>query len=772
MRWQRPARVLLALVGVGCAVAIAVYGRERKRSTPVEPPPVLTDKTVSAQRDGVLNLRTNFTKGRDELRIEAAKEVTYTDGRTRLDQAHFTSTRADGTTFEIWAGAAESQGKAVTGDEPGQIALTGGVRTKSSDGLEVTSDTATYDNVQGLATIPGTLAFTRERLTGDGVGGTYDRERDVLWLLDEAHVTRAPDEAGGGAIEARAKEIGVARLDRFMNLREHATIVQPDQTLAADQIILHFTDDERGAKLIEMHGAASVAPSRSAKSGAPDLRADEMTLEFHDDGQTLRHAMLAGKARVVQVNDQGKQTISATAIDLSTGSDGRTLTNLDAKEQVEVLLPPSAGQPDRTIRAATLVTSGDEKAGLKAAVFDGGVTFIEKLAARPAGRGRGQTAAPAVDRTGTSTALALELNGQLGAIRTAEFRKNVKFTDGNLKAEADHAVHDQTKGTLLLTPAAGSKTGPWVDDGSVHVDAMWIQVALETHDLQAKDKVKVRMAQGKAGAGGQTHTPALFDASQPVYGTGTTLQYVSATRAATFTGEAAAPARVYQTDGNNWISATERIEVQQESGNLHALGQVVSTFMLESTTDAAPRGRAAATKAAAPAKAGAAPGAAAQASQATVVKAREMTYVDADRKAVYAGDAAALAKLQGPDANVEGQEVVLSLAKDQRALKTLQATGTIFAVFEGGREAMGDQLVYDAVAETYVITGKPMHFKNVQNDANGKSCSLEKSTVLHYNGKDQTIDEPGSDTRAYRTSVKVECTQALKTLVPLKAPVK
>ena len=180
---------------------------------------------------------------------------------------------------------------------------------------------------------------------------------------------------------------------------------------------------------------------------------------------------------------------------------------------------------------------------------------------------------PASIAPATCASLVLDLKGQLGAIQTAEFRQNVNFRDGDMKASADLAVHDETAGTLLLTPAKGAKKGPWVDDGTVHVDAMWIQVDLATHDLRAKEKVQAKMTQGKAASGAETHTPALFEADQPVYGTGTALNYVSASKSASFTGDASSPANVYQTDGKNKIRATQRIDVQQESGNLQSLGR-------------------------------------------------------------------------------------------------------------------------------------------------------------------------------------------------------
>jgi lipopolysaccharide export system protein LptA len=330
-----------------------------------------------------------------------------------------------------------------------------------------------------------------------------------------------------------------------------------------------------------------------------------------------------------------------------------------------------------------------------------------------------------------------------------------------MKAAADLAVHDETAGTLLLTPAKGAKKGPWVDDGTVHVDAMWIQVDLATHDLRAKGKIQAKMMQGKAASGAATHTPALFEADQPVYGTGTALSYVSASRAASFTGDAASPANVYQTDGKNKIRATQRIDVQQESGNLKAAGDVESIFLLDSSTDEPAPGATAK-----PAKAGGD-----STSGNTVVKAREMTYVDAERRATYTGDPAKPATLKGPDADMAGRQIVMMLQRDARALQTLEGSGDVFAKFDGGREALGDKLVYDAITKEHVITGKPMYFKNVQNDSGQNSCSLEKSTELHYEGKGQTIEEPGSVPKALRTSVKMPCDKPLKTFIQtLAAP--
>ena len=89
--------------------------------------------------------------------------------------------------------------------KPQTVLVTKGVKLTSDDGLEVTSDQANYDSRTAVVTIPGAVQFTKGRLTGSGVGATYDQNRNVLWLLDRATLNVKPDAAGAGAAEATAK---------------------------------------------------------------------------------------------------------------------------------------------------------------------------------------------------------------------------------------------------------------------------------------------------------------------------------------------------------------------------------------------------------------------------------------------------------------------------------------------------------------------------------------------------------------------------------------
>ena len=65
----------------------------------------------------------------------------------------------------------------------------GHVKLRTSDDLIVTCNEGTFNDKTGMLDVPGPVTFTRGRMTGTGTGATYDRNRDVLWLLADARIT-------------------------------------------------------------------------------------------------------------------------------------------------------------------------------------------------------------------------------------------------------------------------------------------------------------------------------------------------------------------------------------------------------------------------------------------------------------------------------------------------------------------------------------------------------------------------------------------------------
>jgi LPS export ABC transporter protein LptC len=173
----------VAVIGLGCAGALVIYSRHQPEKTVPSAAAPLKDPTATSQSSGLKVLRFNAKKDGADTEIAAALETTYADGRSRWSQMQMTTKRNEHT-FRMSADSAETKGKAVSGDEPGEIALHGNVKITTDDGLEVHTEEATYDNVQGLATMTGKVTFTKGQMSGEGVGATYDREELVAALKD------------------------------------------------------------------------------------------------------------------------------------------------------------------------------------------------------------------------------------------------------------------------------------------------------------------------------------------------------------------------------------------------------------------------------------------------------------------------------------------------------------------------------------------------------------------------------------------------------------
>jgi lipopolysaccharide export system protein LptA len=718
--WQRVTRFGFAVAGLGCAVAVGVRFRGRPL-TVAAPSPVKRDPaaTVEGGRGNTLQWGRD---GKEDYRLDFASMAEYPDGRSRFTQAHFTSAKGD-RGFDIRADEAETQGKGTRGAGPANVNLSGDVRITTSDHWVIHSTSAIYADAIGLVTMPGPMTFARDRMTGDGQGATYDRFNGVLTILDRAHIASAADESRGGALDATASRMSMARPQKSARLDGMARLERDKEILSADAETLLFTDDEKGLKQLDMRGHARVTPKPGAADAPPDMRAETIGLLVYPDGRTLQHATLRGHANVQLMSATGAKTIAAPAVDLDLAKDGQTLTRLDGTGGVTVQLPPTPDTPSaRTITAPMLVSTGDEKAGLKTSQFTGGVTFVEHAPAAGA--------TPASDRTANSKVLVLKLNGDLGAVDEAEFRQDVHFTDGDVTAVSEHATYAEAK-SLLTLDAAGSHAQPVVVNGTVKVLGDLVRLATDTHDMDARGNVQTKSTPSPASSGTKPASPGLFDADQPVFGASVRMQYESAKQRATYFGSDAEPADVYQTANQNKVRG-DMIVVEQASNNLRATGRVTSVF----ATDPKP---ATGSRSAAP------PG------PPTVyyAKAQELDYLDATRTAHYVGGSDA-AELRGPDGTTTAHMIDVVLAQATRSVDRMVADGDVHLTSDAGREARGDHLTYDAASDQYHligVIGAPALAVLPQSKADGAQpqCMLYTAKELTFAGNGFAAATAGGD---------------------------
>jgi lipopolysaccharide export system protein LptA len=659
LSWQKRARAALAFLMLAVAVAVFVAVRKRGGNEVVEPPPRI-DKTAIVEAGSGEITRTR--DGRTVFTLRFERQLTYADGRSVFRDVSITFPNRSGRTCRVTG--REAQQVASQGKQLGAVALDGGVVLTCDDGLKVETAGASYDESASLVRAPGSVKFSRGRMTGSGIGATYDESRDLLTLLDQTNVEVAPDAAGQGAMTITAGTAVMARADRTIRFERSVNLAGSPQSATADVAVASFAPVEDVVDRVELTGHASVTGAAEGATALRGMRADRIVLDYAADGRLLERANLTGAASVDLAAGAGTRTLSAEAIDSALAPGGQAVTALSASKKVTLTLPAEGTTPARTIESATLKGSGDD-AGIRTLAFRGGTTFKEGTA-----------------RTVTADALDVALQPGFGAATDARFKGRVVFREAGVRAEAPEAHHEIARGLVHLSAAAAIPAS--VVDERVSVDARAIDLTAGSKRLQAKGDVRSTLQPQKANAGDR-RTPAMFERDKPINVTAGHLDYDGDAGRATYTGNA----RLWQEERS---VQGDTLVLDDKQGNLSVKGNARSRLHLEEKNQ--PK-----------------PGQNPQASVGTPTKRTEtiargdtLTYDNATRKAVYDGHA----HFTGPQGDVEGQRIELFLDETGRTLERAEAYTNVVARFEGGQRATGDRLTYLADGERYLMTGAPV----------------------------------------------------------------
>jgi lipopolysaccharide export system protein LptA len=728
MRWQKVARLVMALVVIGCGVLVYM----QLRTAPEEQEATDTSSTagVAPLKDPTVisttkmqTLRKVDADGEEVYAISGDELVEYADQRSVVKGNVVARFRRNGVLHEVKADEAERSGSAgPTGAMPALVHFRGNVRlsTEAGEAVEAVEE-AVYDDIEQKITIPGRMRFTRGRLSGRGVGAELFMDRSVLWILAEAELDVADDDPAKPPVQARASKIGLAEADHFMVLEGHAVLTQQQQRLAADNSKVYFSDDNRLVIFIELRGRSSVTSTVTSGS-RPNLEADDINLGFAQSTGVLANTRLSGNA-VATVRENGATTrISGSDLEMFVGPDGETLTRLETTAPTKVQIPASADRPARTITSQTLLAEGEPGKGLTRAVFTGDVAYEE---IRPGSRG-----AQASTRTASSRSLALGLGGDLATVTTALFNGNFRVVDGAQQGRGDEGVYDTQKETLQLRSAAGGKQ-PSLSDGEVDVTANEIDGDLKTDGLHARGAVSFF----RKAAASKNVKSGMFEAGKDITATSETLKYDKAARTASFTGKA------FIVQGTNSLRANQ-IDLDDARGDLKATGAVTSRMTIDNVPGATTEK----------------PGSSAP----SQITAAQLVYTDASRRATYSGGA----ELTAPGGDrLRSEQLILNLAAEGRSLVSVEATakagGEVRVTLPEGRQAVGSKVTYDAKTEYYVVTGTPALSISPAPDREPGDCSVTTGTEWRFSRRQNAFETTNTGGAVGRAQV-VKCATVIK----------
>jgi lipopolysaccharide transport protein LptA len=708
--WQRRARLVLVLFIA--IFGLVVFFAIRERRVPAAPDTIEPfDPSAVVETTGAHVVQTRG--GREEFRIEAERYLSYPDGSLRMPAS------ANGTRVTVTVTGRAGRDFVLSGREaevgPNQSVATisGEVQLAGSDGLAVAAEQATYEQAAEIIRIPGPLTFRRGRLAGSGAGGLYEREADVLRLLDEARLTVAPDAGGAGGVDLTAGAAALERGTHTIRFDGGLHAVQNGQVVEADGALAHLRPDDSGLERLELRGNSRITGAPGAAGSLRAMRAADMDLSYAANGQTLERVALREGAHVEVGAPGASQRLAARTIAIALAPDGDTLTRLDAQDGVMLDLPAEGGAPSRQIRAATLESRGDDSRGLTHARFAGGVDFREQGAG-------GQGATP-LARQARADTLDLALRVGLADIETARFSGRFRFTEPPLAAEAPEAVYDTGRGTLDLRGRPGTADPvPHVADDRVAVDAERILLALDDRRLTGEGDVRsvFQPAAGPDRTAEGVRMPGLLSAEEPVNVTAARLEYDGGAGRAVYTGEA----RLWQ--GDTQLQG-DRLELDEHTGNLTVTGSVRSVLMLEQVderTKAVER-------------------------VATTAAAGELVYDEAARRATYT----TRAQVHGPQGHVRGDTLELFLDPTGRGLERAEAYGAVTAQVDH-RTATGTRLTYLAADERYLMHGAPVRMV----EKTATECRETTGRALTFFKSTDTISVDGRDVPTY-TRVKGDC---------------
>ena len=669
-RWQRQARWVLAIVVVAVIAAVAHSRRPREIAAP-QAPLQRTDPTAVVETRGGDAIQ---LKGAERsLRVEYEVQTTNDKNETKLRNVKIYVDNRGGRNYQV------SGKEAFVGKDNSSFDVRGGVKMVTSDGLTATGEQATYTDAEKVVHIPGPVQFARGRMTGTGIGFTYDEQRDTMWILEKADVKFA-QEGDQEAMAFTAGTYGYARQDRYMRFEKTMHMDRSGQQIDADSSMVRLFADRDDPDYVELRGGSKVTGG-AENSLLKSMSANDINLDYADDGRTLQNATLAGAASV-EVASKGSsatQKLTGGYMDIGLEPDG-SVRSLSTRDGVTVTLPAAKDTGARTIRSNALTASGTPD-GIRDMKFTEGVEYKEAATKGQAGR---VVRAKTLDAT---------LDAAAGTLEDAHFVSNVDFSEGPLHATGSDARYNVVKGTLALT---GKEQVPHIETDALTIDAETIDVTLSPRAMTAGGTVRSMLLPAKKATADspETKRPALLAEKDPVNIICDSMSYDEAARMVEYKGKV----KLLQSDTT--IHANT-LTLDESKGDLAANGKVVTNLLIAGHKDDP-----------------------AVKPKPTIARAETFTYSDQTRMATYT----TTAQLDGDQGNLSAGKIELQLAKEGNTLERLDANGAVTALVDR-RRVSGTTLSYSPDDDKYIVTGAPVKMLDADcQETSGKRLTFWKAS--------------------------------------------
>ena len=706
MEWQRLLRFVLVVVVA--AVGVAVFRGLQSRT---QPAPVLAlDRT---DPDAVIQTRGSRIVQADplgeHLRIVSGSQSTYADGGMKLSDGVAVSVadRDDRDGFEL-----TGQEATVNADHT-HVLISGAVRMDSSNGLLAETETAEYEDTDGIIRMPGPTTFARDGMNASGDRAEYDRSADLLHLLATAQVALTDGE-GGTQIDARTATL--AQVDGYMQFVDEVRIVRGTHRMRANDARALTVADTHRVESLELKGDAEITGSDQRAGSLREMAAREIHLLYAADGQGLERSTLEHRARLVVFGVTGGAgtQIHGQTVDIRFAADGSGLAALTAEQAVRLEVPSGVGQPAQSVTSDSLTLVSTTSTDLDTATFVGAVEFREREDSTI-----DRDVATESERLITADRLIATLGAGLSGLETATFFGGVVLENRDTVAFADEATYVVTSGQVeLVMPgtratepvedAVAERIGDGIESGSLGIEdvsedqavtrgrdepevsaprledtrrgsiqALTIVLGLDDGQVTATGEVKsVLTGASDDDPAAEVRRPGMLEANEPVYVRADTLAYDDEAATTTYTGGA-----------RLWQSVTkftgDEIVLDEALGNISAFGTVQTESLITQidVESGLPE------------------------ESLTLGYGDAFIFDDDAHQATYSMSA----RLNGPRGDLKADEIRVFLRSDGQTLERIEADGAVDLTMTA-QWVSGDTLVFHDADGRYEMTGEPVRF--------------------------------------------------------------
>src|SRR5262249_53358591 len=151
---------------------------------------------------------------------------------------------------------------------------------------------------------PGPTEIAEGKTTAHGVGMTFDREHDILTILDQAAVHMA-DEDGAGATEITCGTAVFNRKERNRRFEKNVRMQRGGQLLEADTVVATLTADDKRVEMVELRENARITTANAAPGALQSLTGRTVSLTYSATGESLEHAVIDQDAVIQVAGERG-----------------------------------------------------------------------------------------------------------------------------------------------------------------------------------------------------------------------------------------------------------------------------------------------------------------------------------------------------------------------------------------------------------------------------------------------------------------------------------